>query len=255
MRLPPTSSPTFITGTPGIGRIGFWAGLAACTAAVGYDVVQLLQIIGVLHFPVDDILIFGTSLAIVVPFVFLVLALHESAPIEMRFWTHAALIFAGVYAVFGTANYVVQLSTVIPAKLNGAAATVRILEQTPHSLFWDFDAIAYMAMGVVVLVTFPTLGAGRIERVARVMCVAHVVATVLAGVVYFSPTYSYKLLLLGFPWGITAPALMLLLGLVPGQRSLQTARSGPGAALPFGARASALRDRPEDAGALSASLL
>ena len=41
--------------------------------------------------------------------------------------------------MFGTANYVIQLTTVIPAKLRGTADTVRLLEQTPHSLLWDFD--------------------------------------------------------------------------------------------------------------------
>jgi hypothetical protein len=29
--------------------------------------------------------------------------------------------------------------------------------------------------------------------------------------VYFAPTYSTRLLLLGFPWAITAPVFMLLL--------------------------------------------
>jgi hypothetical protein len=42
---------------------------------------------------------------------------------------------------------------------------------------------------------------------------ANVAATALAGIVYFYPTYSHKLLLLGFPWGVTAPLFMLFLGL------------------------------------------
>jgi hypothetical protein len=42
---------------------------------------------------------------------------------------------------------------------------------------------------------------------------AHVVATVLSGVVYFYPTYSFRLLLLGFPWAITAPLFMVLLAI------------------------------------------
>jgi len=117
---------------PAVGRIGFWAGLAACTATVSYDIVQILQVVGVLHFPIDEILIFGTSLCIVVPFVFEILAFHYSSPADKRFWAHAALIFTTMYAVFGTANYVIQLTTVIPAKLRGAADTVRLLEQTPQ---------------------------------------------------------------------------------------------------------------------------
>jgi hypothetical protein len=137
--------------------------------------------------------------------------LHYSTPTGQRFWTHAALIFTTMYAVFGTANYVVQLTTVIPAKLRGAADAVRVLEQTPHSLLWDFDAIAYIAMGVTTLVIIPVLRKTGVERWVRIACMANVAATVLAGVVYFYPTYSNRLLLLGFPWGITAPLVMLLL--------------------------------------------
>jgi hypothetical protein len=196
---------------PSIGRIGFWAGLAAFTATVAYDVVQILQVLGVLHFPLDEILIFGTSLCIVVPFVLETLALHYSRPLEQRFWTHAGLIFTTMYAVFGTANYVVQLTTVIPAKLRGAGDTVRVLEQTPHSLLWDFDAIAYLAMGLTTLVIVPALRNTGVERWVRIACLANVVATLLAGVVYFHSTYSNTLLLLGFPWGITAPLVMVLL--------------------------------------------
>jgi hypothetical protein len=129
------------------------------------------------------------------------------------------LIFTTMYAVFGTANYVVQLATVVPAKLRGTVDAVRVLEQTPHSLFWDFDAVAYMMMGLAALVMVPALERSGAERRVRLACTAHVVATVLAGVVYFYPTYSYRLLLLGFPWGITAPLFMLLLGIALRARS------------------------------------
>jgi hypothetical protein len=198
---------------PAPGRVGFRAGVAAFTATVAYDVVQILQVAGVLRFPADEILIFGTSLCIVVPFVLEMVALHHSRSGDQRFWTHAGLIFTTMYAVFGTANYVIQLSTVIPAKLRGAASTVGVLEQTPHSLMWDFDAIAYLAMGIATLAIIPALRKNAVESRVRLACMAHVAATVLAGVVYFSPTYSYRLLMLGFPWAITAPLFMLLLAL------------------------------------------
>ena len=194
-----------------LGRVGFVAALAAFAATVGYDIVQILQVVGILHFPLDEILIFGTSLGIVVPFVLAILALHHSTPIERQFWTHGGLVFTTIYAVFGTANYVVQLTSVIPAKLRGAGETVGILEQTPHSLLWDFDAIAYLAMGLTTLMIIPALRSTGAERRLRLACIANVVATVLAGIVYFYPTFSNKLLLLGFPWGITAPLFMVLL--------------------------------------------
>jgi hypothetical protein len=212
---------------PMITRIGFWSGLAAVAATVAYDLVQILQVVGALHFPFDEILIFGTSLCIVVPFVFTILAFHHSRPTDRRFWTHAALIFTTMYAVFGTANYVVQLATVIPAKLRGTVDTVRLLEQTPHSLLWDFDAVAYIAMGLATWVIIPALDTTRVERRVRVACMANVAATLLAGIVYFYPTFSNRLLVLGFPWGITAPLCMLLLALALRQRSAETANVDP----------------------------
>ncbi len=195
-----------------VGRIGFGAGLAAFSATVAYVIVQVLQVVGVLHFPLDEMLIFGTSLCIVIPFVLEMVALHCSTPVERQFWTHTALVFTTLYAVFGTANYVIQLTTVIPAKLRGAADAVRALEQTPHSLCWDFDAIAYISMGIAALVIIPALSSTRAERRVRIACLAHAAATILAGFVYFYPNFSTTVLFLGFPWGVTAPVFMLLLG-------------------------------------------
>lgn len=192
-------------------RVGFWAGVAACTATLAYDVVQIGQILRLIHFPVDEILIFGTSLCIVVPFALEMLALHHTTQGDRRFWTHAAVVFTTLYAVFGSANYVVQLTTVIPAKLHAALDPVRALEQTPHSLLWDFDAMAYIAMGLAALLIIPALHDVREERRVRLACMAHVAATGLAGVVYFYPNYSTSVLLLGFPWAITAPLFMGLL--------------------------------------------
>lgn len=207
-----------------LSRIGYWAGLSAAAATVGYDIVQILQMAGATHFPFDDILIFGASLCIVLPFVLEMLALHHTTGVDKQFWTHAGLIFTTIYAVFASANYVVQLTTVIPAKMRGAGDSVRVLEQTPHSLMWDFDAMAYIAMGLALFVVSPALQHSGAERRVRLACMANAAATVLAGVVYFSRTYSYKLLLLGFPWAITAPLTMLLLALALRRRGEQASQ-------------------------------
>lgn len=197
-----------------LGRIGFRAGLAAFAATLGYVVVQFLQLLGAVRFPVDEILIFGTSLCVVVPFILEMLALHHTTAAGGRFWTHAALTFTTMYAAFASTNYVVQLATVIPAKLRGDAGSVAALEQTPHSLMWDLDALAYVSMGLATLLVVPALGRSPAERRVRLAAMAHVLASVLSGVVYFYPRYSNRLLVLGFPWAITAPAFMLLLALV-----------------------------------------
>jgi hypothetical protein len=197
-----------------INQVGWWSGLAAFASAVAYDVVQILQVAGVLRFPVDEILIYGTSLCIVVPLVLEILALHYLTPHDKQFWTHGALIFASIYAVFVVANYVVQLATVIPAKLRGASDAVHILEQTPHSLFWDYDAVGYISMGLATLVAVPAVRKVGFERWVRLSLIANALVTPLISIVYFYPTYSTKLLFLGFPWAITAPLFMLMVAIM-----------------------------------------
>lgn len=203
-----------------IGEVGYWSGLAAFAAVVSYDVVQILQVLGVLQFPLDEILIYGSSLCIVIPFILEMLSFHYLTAKEKQFWTHAALIFTIIYAVFVISNYVVQLSTVIPAKLNQASEAVRFLEQTPHSMFWDYDAIGYISMGLATLLAIPALNTSGFERWVRLSFIAHAVVTPLITIVYFYPTYSHTLLFLGFPWAVTAPIFMLLLAVMLRRRHI-----------------------------------
>lgn len=197
-----------------IGKIGYWCGLAAFTSTVAYDAAQILQVFGVLRFPAAEILIYTSSLCIVVPFILEMLALHHLTAPGKQFWTHASLIFTIIYAVFVSANYVVQLSTVIPAELGGISEAIRFLEQTPHSLFWDYDALGYIAMGLACLLAVPAINRVGFERWVRWSLIAHALITPLIGIVYFSRTFSTRLLFLGSPWAVTAPLFMLMLAIM-----------------------------------------
>ncbi len=196
-----------------IRRIGFLSGLAAFGATVAFVVVQLMQLLHVIIYPLDQILIYGTSLCIVVPFLLEILALHYVTPVEKKFWSHGALIFTILYSVFVTANYVIQLATVIPAQMAGSSQHLYILEQTPHSMFWDFDALGYIFMGFATLMAIPVFNKQGFQKWVRIVFIANALVTPLIAIVYFYPRYSEKLLLLGFPWGITAPVSMLLLAI------------------------------------------
>jgi hypothetical protein len=208
-----------------ISDVGYWSGLSATVATIAYVVVQLLQVAGLLRFPLDEILIYGSSLCIVVPFVLEMLAFHHLTEGAKRYWTHAALIFTTVYAVFVTANYVVQLATVIPARLNEQREAIGLLEQTPHSLFWDYDAIGYISMGLATLVAIPALATTGFEKWVRRSFVAHALVTPLITVVYFYPTFSPQLLFLGFPWAMTAPLFMGMLAILLRTRTVGAERA------------------------------
>ena len=192
-------------------KVGFWSALVAFVAAVGFSVALVLQVVGVLVFPWDGILIFGFSLCIATPFMLAILALHYTVPNEKKIWSHAALLFAVIYTVYVTLNYVVQLGTVIP--MTATADEIRILNQTPHSLFWDVDALGYIFMGLATLFAFPVFAKQGVQRWLRGFFLANGLITPLVAVYYFYPNFSNGLLLLSFPWGITLPGSLLLLAL------------------------------------------
>lgn len=208
--------------TKNVSNVGYWSGLTAFTSTVAYVIVQILQVVGMLRSPADEILIYGSSLCIVVPFILEMLAFHHLTTPDKQFWTHASLVFTIVYAVFVTANYVVQLATVIPAKLVGTTEAIRVLEQAPHSMFWDYDAVGYISMGIACLLAVPAVSGVGFERWVRFSLLANALVTPLIAIVYFNPTFSTALLFLGFPWGITAPLFMLMLAIMLRKRRATT---------------------------------
>jgi hypothetical protein len=196
-----------------INQVGFRSGIFAFGFAAAYSIIQILQVLKIIGAPLDAILIYGTSLGIVIPFILEILALHYVTSPEKKFWSHAALIFTILYAVFVTANYVVQLTTVLPAKLNGTYEQIKILDQTPHSLFWDFDAIGYICMGLATILAIPVFEKTGFSKWVRISLMANGLVTPLISFVYFYPVFSDKLLLLGFPWAVTAPLAMIMMAI------------------------------------------
>ena len=196
-----------------IQKIGFRAGIAAFSANALFVISQTLQLLGILTYPYDEIFIYGFSLCIVIPFLLEILALHYATSEENKIWSHAALIFTIIYAVFVTANYVVQLATVIPMTLEGIADQIEVLKQTPHSMFWDFDAIGYICMGLASVFVLPLFKKQGFEKWVWMAFLANALVTPLIAFVYFYPAFSEKILLLAIPWTITAPLMMLFLAL------------------------------------------
>jgi hypothetical protein len=194
-------------------KVGFIAALAAFTAIVLFGVAQILQLFHVLRPPLDGILLYGFSLCIGIPFMISMLALHYSAQPESRFWSSGALIFSAMYCTYVTLNYTVQLATVIPATLQHKLNEIRVLDQTPHSLFWDVDALGYICMGFATLFGSFVFKDRNIGKWAKRFFIANAVMTPVIALVYFYPTFSIPLLILGSPWLATSAGAMLSLAL------------------------------------------
>ncbi|RYE52532.1 MAG: hypothetical protein EOP48_16300 [Sphingobacteriales bacterium] len=205
-------------------NIGRWSALLAFISIIAFSLVQFLQLYDLLTFPEDERSIYGTSLMIVIPFVVSMHILHYTTSQPKRFFTHLGITFATMYAVFVSANYVVQLATVIPNALIGKIDEVRLIQQTPHSMFWDFDAIGYICMGFSMLSAAPALEKTGFARITKIMFMANAAVIPLIAIVYFYPEYSHHLFLLGLPWALTAPAAMLTLALTFNRQRKNTVR-------------------------------
>src|SRR6266496_394661 len=203
-----------------INKIGFWAAVVAFIGAVGYIVSVPLQILNVVNYVQDSILAFGFSLIIPASFLVAMLALHSTVSEEKKFWTHAAVVFAVIYTTYCTLNYVVQLTTVLPAGYSwtfanqqGTVGPLSLLNQTPHSLFWDIDALGYIFLSLATLFAFPVFEKRGLEKWVGLFFLANGLDIPLSAIVYFYPGFSVGQLLLGLPWGILVPGSTLLLAL------------------------------------------
>jgi hypothetical protein len=200
---------------------GFWAALLALGGAIGYILSVPLQIFSLLSPTQDSVVAFVSSLAIAPSFLVAVVALHSTLSPEKRFWTHVAVQFASIYATLACVNYVVQLAIVLPAGYSwtvtdqaGTRGPLSLLNQTPHSLMWDMDGLAYIFLNLSTLFAAMALSRRGPQRVLRRVFLANASITPLFAVVYFWPHFSIPILLLGgIPWSITVPASMLALSI------------------------------------------
>jgi hypothetical protein len=188
-------------------RIGFWSSMTAFCTAAGYGVVQILQLLEVLTFPWDELLIFGFSIGIPVPFVLAMVALHYCIPQERRIWTHCGLVLAAMYATLVIIVYPTQLAVVVPSKMAGAAEAVRSLTVSSGTFMWVIDGAGYVLMGLATLFAAGAFAGDHRQRWLRRMLIANGLIDPIIIAVYVLPW----LLPVGGLWLITAPGSLWLL--------------------------------------------
>lgn len=187
--------------------LGFWAALVAFVAATGYSVVQVMQVLGLILFPLDAILIFGFSICIATPFVIAMAAFHHAVPFEKRAWTLAAVALASMYATLVSMVYMTELTVTIPQTLQGHAATVQPFTFAPHSFFWAIDALGYVFMSFAALLAAGALAWRGLEGWLRLFLILHGLQAPVIVMILLRP----DLLLWGSEWIVTGPGAMLLM--------------------------------------------
>jgi hypothetical protein len=150
-------------------RLGYWAAIGACAAAIGYAIPQLAQVAGLLPDPLDRILIFAPSLALAPCFVVALAAACADAEGTARPWRFGALALAILYGAMASIVYVNQLGVVIPRELAGLPpAGGNFACCGFRDPMTAIDLLGYTYMSLATLLLAPTCrGALRLTLVAN----------------------------------------------------------------------------------------
>jgi hypothetical protein len=189
--------------------LGFWAAMVSFAAASGYSVAQIMQVLGLLKFPLDEIMIFGFSIFIATPFVIAIAALHYAVPAEKRVWTHTAATLAAMYATLVSLVYMTELFVTVPARMNGAAAQVAAITLSEHSFFWAIDALGYVLMSIAALLAAGALSWRGLQGWLKLFLVLHGLQAPVIVLIMWHP----DLLLWGSGWMLTGPGMMMLMAI------------------------------------------
>jgi hypothetical protein len=194
--------------SPTPARIGQAAAITAALASIGYGVVQIGQIAGLLRFPADEIAIFGFSICIPIPYLLAMLALHHLTPEPRRFFSHAGVALAGVYATICSFVYIIELCVSVPLRLHaGSPADPRMLNMSQPQFMFSVDSLGYIFMSLsALLAAFAFEPAGGQLRLRRAFVAHGLNAPVIILIMVFP-----ALLPVGSLWLVTAPLALLML--------------------------------------------
>ncbi|MBZ9935368.1 hypothetical protein LB518_03635 [Mesorhizobium sp. BR1-1-16] len=188
-------------------RFGYWSAIAAFVFSVGYGIPQILQVGGVLHFPLDEILIFAPSLALAPSFVLAMAGLHATRASSLGVWSLAALALSVMYATLVSIVYSVQLAAVIPAKLAGGNAVSALFGCCAMgNPLTAVDLLGYTLMSLATLIAAPALPARSALR-------RSFIANGLLAPFLVLQTAWPGLIWIGALWLLTFPLAMALLAL------------------------------------------
>lgn len=192
-------------------QFGFLAAMAALVASLAYGIPQLLQVAGVLVWPLDVILIFAPSLALAPLFVLAMVALHAATGPERAVWSLAALAMAIMYAVLVSIVYVIQLGVVIPLGLAGESARVAAFACCDRfQPLTAVDLLGYTLMSVSTLLAAFALRGSGLRNAAFLGSLAN---GLLAPVLILQLAWP-GLIAIGALWLVTFPLAMLFTALV-----------------------------------------
>jgi hypothetical protein len=205
---------------PAARTVGFWAAVSATVCSLTYVIAQFAEWFGLLGSqggPTSSSTAFGIYVLLTPSFFlgssFLVLtvAIHQWAAPDKRIFSHAAIVFATLYATLISTVYFVQLTLVAPRLARGATAGIEPFLFVPFdSYLYAVDILGYSFMSVATLFAAPIFSGAGLPRIARGFLLANgLLLPFIALQMYFHP-----LIWIAALWAITFPGAMLTLALL-----------------------------------------
>jgi len=142
--------------------LGFWSAIIVVVSMVGFIVALLLTFMpnmkpwnGIEEYAANfspmQLLTVFPSLILASAYIIFTVCIHYYAESDKRIWSHLSISFGLIYAVISTANYMIQLITVMPSiesnNLNGLEI---IVAGYPNSIFYALMA-SYFFMCISTL--------------------------------------------------------------------------------------------------------
>jgi hypothetical protein len=180
-------------------------GVAALACGLGYDITQILDVIGVFHAPWGLFAIVLPSLFLAWSYAALVSVLHSRSGETAKPWTQLALTFAILYAGLNSIVYPVQLAVVVPQALAGGEGLSSQFAMAGGRPLTAVNAVAYALLSLSAFFlsfSYPREHGGRFAPIALI---AHgALAPVILAILYVP-----ALLPVGGLWIVTFPLAMI----------------------------------------------
>jgi len=169
--------------SPSTKKIGFWSAALATIFSIIYDVGQIAEWLGWLgsgggpessSTPLGIIILLTPSLFLGSSFLILAVSVYQLSSADRKVFSHAAVVFATIYAALISINYFVQLTWVAPRLAEGRTAGMEQFLFVPFDSFlYAVDILGYGFMSVATLFAAMIFTGKGIERVARWFLIAN----------------------------------------------------------------------------------
>ena len=197
--------------SPSTKAVGFWSAVLATAFSLMYIVGQFAEWFGLLGSAggpesgstlLGLIVLLTPSLFLGPSFLVLVVSVHQIASPDIKVWSHAAVVFATMYAVLISLVYFVQLTLVVPRISRDEIEGIEAFLFVPFDSFlYAVDILGYSFMSLATLFAAKVFAGGGSQRVARCFLIANgLLLPFIALQMYF-----HSLIWVASLWAVTFP--------------------------------------------------